>query len=144
MAVGLGAHPPAKAKPYIFVSSHSHAWDDRNMSAPALPASKTTFFGLASPAFTLKIRFVFDFLHCDRICFILSLKPGKSCPSKVGQKLRLLPPCPPEVKMADLRKAVRLQVHGLTDHDKRVGENHTNEQIDPNRSHLNYNLVLGN
>ena len=45
--------------------------------------------------------------------------------------------------MADLRKAVRLQVHGLTDHDKRVGENHTNEQIDPNRSHLNYNLVSG-
>lgn len=55
----------------------------------------------------------------------------------------MLSPCPPEVKMADLRKAVRLQVHGLTDHDKRVGDNHTNEQIDPNRSHLNYNLVSG-
>ena len=113
------------------------------VSVPAQSASKNTFFGLASPAFTLKTCFVFRFLHLDRFCFIISLKPGKSCPSKVGQKLRLLPPCPPEVKMADLRKAVRLQVHGLTDHDKRVGDNHTNEQIDPNRSHLNYNLVSG-
>lgn len=143
MAVGLGAHPPAKTKLCIFVSSPSRAWINHMVSVSPPPASKTTFFGLASPAFTLKTCFVFRFLHCDRICFILSLKPGKSCPSKVGQKLRLLPPCPPEVKMADLRKAVRLQVHGLTDHDKRVGENHTNEQIDPNRSHLNYNLVLG-
>lgn len=35
------------------------------------------------------------------------------------------------------------QVFGLLAHDERVCENHTNEKIDPSKSHLNYNLVDG-
>lgn len=45
--------------------------------------------------------------------------------------------------MADLSKATRLQVPNLLAHDERTIENHTNEKIDPTRSHLNYNLVDG-
>ena len=32
---------------------------------------------------------------------------------------------------------------GVINHDKRIGSNHTNEDIDPTRSHLNYNLASG-
>jgi hypothetical protein len=45
--------------------------------------------------------------------------------------------------MADLRKATRLQVPKLLGHDERSTPNHTNEDIDPTRSHLNYNLAGG-
>ena len=45
--------------------------------------------------------------------------------------------------MAHIDKATRLQVHGLIQHDERAIENHTNEKIDPARSHLNYNLRSG-
>ena len=45
--------------------------------------------------------------------------------------------------MANLDKATRLQAHGLIQHDERSIENHTNEKIDPARSHLNYNLQTG-
>lgn len=45
--------------------------------------------------------------------------------------------------MAHLDKATRLQVVGLITHDLRKCDNHTNEDIDPNRSYLNYNLKEG-
>lgn len=45
--------------------------------------------------------------------------------------------------MANIAKAKRLQVHGLINHDTRSCENHTNEKIRPDLSHLNYNLVSG-
>ena len=45
--------------------------------------------------------------------------------------------------MANIAKAKRLQAHGLIDHDTRSCENHTNEKIRPELSHLNYNLVSG-
>lgn len=36
-----------------------------------------------------------------------------------------------------------VQTGGVINHDKRIGPNHTNEDIDPTRSHLNYNLASG-
>lgn len=45
--------------------------------------------------------------------------------------------------MANIAKAKRLQAHGLIDRDTRSCENHTNEKIRPELSHLNYNLVSG-
>lgn len=41
------------------------------------------------------------------------------------------------------KKLKASQVSGVVLHDRRVGENHANEQIDPARSHLNYNLQIG-
>lgn len=45
--------------------------------------------------------------------------------------------------MAHLDKATRLQVVGLITHDLRKCDNHSNEDIDPNRTYLNYNLKEG-
>ena len=42
-----------------------------------------------------------------------------------------------------LEKYKRVDVGGVIAHDERTCENHTNERIDPERSHLNYNLVEG-
>jgi hypothetical protein len=56
---------------------------------------------------------------------------------------RLSPALQGEKTMANIAKAKRLQAHGLIDHDTRSCENHTNEKIRPELSHLNYNLVPG-
>lgn len=43
-----------------------------------------------------------------------------------------------------IEKAKAGQFIGLALHDERACENHSNEKIDPSRSHLNYNLCDGN
>lgn len=66
--------------------------------------------------------------------------PARACLSAYRQSSGT----PRRITMANIAKVKRLQAHGLIDHDTRSCENHTNEKIRPELSHLNYNLVSGN
>jgi hypothetical protein len=80
MAVGLGAHPPAKTKPCIFVSSPSRAWINHMVSVSPPPASKNTFFGLASPSFHPKKMFRLSLFAFGSFLLYNFLKAGQILP----------------------------------------------------------------